>query len=505
MHAGAIFLISAALLLAAAAVMLLIIRFAPGKHTCTKADAHIEKSRNIADPCYRGVCHFTPPTGWMNDPNGFIYKDGVYHLFYQYHPYSAEWGPMHWGHAVSKDLIRWTHLPVALAPDRPYDKKGCWSGSAITVGDRLYLMYTGVDGFGRKTQNLAYSDDGIHFEKYKRNPILRGKTISEQKNLRDPFLWKDGEFYYCLLADQKGPRLYRSRHLMDWHFVAHITPSIGANVFECPCLIRTDGKDILIGSPVQYPKQGDEFANYSANVYSVGKLDCGSGVFVGTDFHELDRGMDFYAAQCARGADSSVYMIAWMNMWERRQIPAELGHGWNGTMTLPRKLKIVDGKLVQRPAEAIRSYCKNRVSVHDQFCGEKSFAGICGRSIVLRIRCDFINASRFTVNFFASGPNRAAITYDLTNQLLLFDVTHTRYPTTRHPKETGKRWISCSAESGRIEMELFLDRSCAEAFLAGGEITASMLCYNGEKADGILFDADGTVKIDIEKHDIVMG
>lgn len=487
-----------------AAAVLLVIRFAYGKYTRAKADGYIKKSAETVDPCYRGTYHFTPPIGWMNDPNGFIYKDGVYHLFYQYHPYSAEWGPMHWGHAVSRDLIRWEHLPVALAPDRPYDKKGCWSGSAIDVSGRLYLMYTGLDGFSRKTQNLAYSDDGVHFEKYAHNPVLRGETISARKNLRDPYLWKDGDFYYCLLADEAGPRLYRSENLTQWQLQAHVTPRVGENVFECPCLIRTGGADVLIGSPVRYPQRGDEFANYSANVYSVGALDCGSGVFTGSDFHELDRGTDFYAAQCTRGADGNVYLIAWMNMWERRQIPAELGHGWSGMMTLPRRLDIIDGKLIQRPVEALRSYCKNHVSVHEQFSGERAFDGVCGRSIALHIRCDLKSASRFTVKFFAGGPHYAAVTYDRAAQRFRFDVTHTRYPTARHPKESGIRQVSYQPHGNIIELELFLDCSGAELFLDGGKITASMLCYNGPDDSGIVFSADADAEISVEKSDIIV-
>lgn len=487
-----------------AAAVLLVIRFAPGKNTCAKADAYIAKHSGSTDGSYRGTYHFTPPVGWMNDPNGFCYANGVYHLFYQCHPYSAEWGPMHWGHAVSRDLIAWEHLPVALAPDRPYDKKGCWSGSALLHNGKLWLMYTGVDGFGRKTQNLAYSSDGVHFEKYAHNPVLRGKTAAERKDLRDPYLWREGEFFYCLLADRRGPRLYRSGDLTHWQEQAHVSPPIGSDVFECPCLIRQGDTELLIGSPVHCPQRGDEFANRSANVCAAGRLDRISGAFIGSEYREIDRGTDFYAAQAARCADGAVYLIAWMNMWERRQITAELDHGWSGMMTLPRRLELSRGALRQYPPEGLRRYYQNPVSVHTEFKGETSFDGICGRSAALRIRCDLKDASRFTVKLFASGPHYAAITYDRRGQLFQLDVSHARYPTAGRPGDMRQRQFPCRADGSHIEMELFLDRCSVEAFFAGGTATASMLCYNGAEASGIRFDADSPVAVHIEKHDIIL-
>ena len=131
----------------------------------------------------RPAFHLSSRVGWMNDPNGFSFYHGKYHMFYQYHPYDSHWGPMHWGHAVSEDLLHWEYLPCAMAPDSPYDPDGCFSGSALELGDgRHLIMYTGVirtlleDGSTQDIQRqcLAFGD-GINYTKYEGNPVMGKK------------------------------------------------------------------------------------------------------------------------------------------------------------------------------------------------------------------------------------------------------------------------------------------------------------------------------------------
>ena len=157
--------------------------------------------------------HLMPPEGWLNDPNGLCYFNGEYHLFYQYHPYNSHWGPMHWGHAVSKDLLHWKYLPAALAPDMEYDRDGCFSGSAITLDDgRHMLMYTGVgketqaDGSCREVQTQCIAvGNGADYEKYPENPVLDETDLPEGSSrfdFRDPRIWRgaDGK-YYCAVGN----------------------------------------------------------------------------------------------------------------------------------------------------------------------------------------------------------------------------------------------------------------------------------------------------------------
>lgn len=137
--------------------------------------------RRFAPPSPRcPLFHLTPPVGWLNDPNGFSAYWGEYHLFYQYHPYSTSWGPMHWGHCKSRDLLRWEYLPAALAPDQPYDRDGCFSGSAAeTLDGRHVLLYTGVrkqEGREYQTQCAAVGD-GLNYEKLPANPVITGAQL----------------------------------------------------------------------------------------------------------------------------------------------------------------------------------------------------------------------------------------------------------------------------------------------------------------------------------------
>ena len=136
------------------------------KEKIEQANRYIKENRHRVNHCYRGKLHLLPPIGWMNDPNGFVYYKGEYHLFYQFYPYDSVWGPMHWGHAKSKDLIHWEELPVALAPSEAYDRNGCFSGSAIVIDDKLVLIYTGHVEEGNvrtETKCMAVSHDVIHF------------------------------------------------------------------------------------------------------------------------------------------------------------------------------------------------------------------------------------------------------------------------------------------------------------------------------------------------------
>ena len=183
----------------------------------------------------RPVFHLSARTGWMNDPNGFSFYDGKYHMFYQYHPYDSHWGPMHWGHAVSEDLLHWEYLPAALAPDEIYDRNGCFSGSAVALPDgRQLLMYTGVqqqrlaNGGIRdiQTQCLAVGN-GMDYEKYENNPVLDENDLPEgcsASDFRDPKVWRKEDGTYCCVvgnrpADGSGQiLLFTSVDGFSWNF-----------------------------------------------------------------------------------------------------------------------------------------------------------------------------------------------------------------------------------------------------------------------------------------------
>ena len=233
--------------------------------------------------------HVSAPVGWINDPNGFSLYQGEYHLFYQYHPYSTVWGPMHWGHSKSKDFIKWEQLPCALAPDSDYDGKGCFSGSAVEQDGKHILMYTGVsaaepeEGTGvRQVQCIAVGD-GIDYEKLDCNPVITSDLLPEgssREDFRDPKIWKAGEYFYAVVgsrsSDSSGQiALFTSKDAKEWSFVSIVDSSqnIHGKMWECPDLFTIDGEHVLITSPQEMPAIGMEFHNGNNTLNIVGELD----------------------------------------------------------------------------------------------------------------------------------------------------------------------------------------------------------------------------------------
>jgi beta-fructofuranosidase len=339
------------------------------------ANEQINKYRDqISQGIYRQNIHFCAPVGWLNDPNGFIKYKGEYHLFYQFNPYKPYWGSMHWGHAKSKDLITWEHLPVALAPSELYDndeKGGCFSGTTIEKDGKLYVFYTGVvvrDEKVIQTQNLAYSEDGINFQKYSNNPIVEidyPGTTSE--TFRDPKVWENGNGYHMIVGTTisgKGNALYyQSNDLLNWQLIGPImeySEDFGF-MWECPDFFEIDGKDVLLFSPMGMGE--------TTTIYFIGKMDYEHGTFIHEHYEVIDYGFDFYAPQSIEDAGRRL-MIGWQNGWE--WMPWWNGFGptsevdhWCGSMSIPREVTLKDNKLFFNPIKEIDKYEKNQFSYKD--------------------------------------------------------------------------------------------------------------------------------------------
>lgn len=311
----------------------------------------------------RPRAHLTPAQGWLNDPNGLVHVDGEWHLFFQYHPDSDVWGPMHWGHAVSRDLLRWEELPVALAPDR---HGTIFSGSAVVdrrgtagaPGD-LVACFT-YDAPGLQVQAVATSGDGGRtWAKHPANPVLLPDD-TDGRDFRDPkVLPLDGDDagWVMVLAAGHRVRLYRSDDLLTWKPTSAFADAQAADlgVHECPDLLRlpVDGgpehRWVLVLSHTTGGPAGG-----SGTRYFVGDFD--GETFVSEDEHAaprwVDHGPDFYAAQSWNGAPSGRHVwTGWMSNWTYAdRVPSD---GWRGVMSLPRELglRTVDGRtvLVQRP------------------------------------------------------------------------------------------------------------------------------------------------------------
>lgn len=292
--------------------------------------------------------------GWINDPNGLIKYKNEYHVFYQYHPYSTSWGPMHWGHQVSKDLMHWKEMKIALTPGDIGDKDGCFSGSSIIYHDELYLIYTGFNENGggeniRQVQCLASSSDGINFKKH--GIVIDSNQLPEgylKTDFRDPYIFKKNNFFYVLIAaktlNNKGRILmYKSKNLFDWVFVSDILDKDSSgSMIECPTY--NDELGLLIYSEQFQQPEGNIHKNIHSQRYLIGKIDFTLGKFNEIKRGIVDYGFDFYAPQIFNG-DTKI--IAWMSMWDRNYPSSK--YGYTGMLTLARDINIIDNELVQIP------------------------------------------------------------------------------------------------------------------------------------------------------------
>ncbi len=298
--------------------------------------------------------HYRPDKGWINDPNGLVYFDGFYHIFYQHSPnYEKPWRePMHWGHARTKDFIEWEELPVALYPDKPYDNKGCWSGTAIVKGDTLYLFYASVTDDNFQTVSIAYSKDGINFEKYENNPIIDHYPEDGSPDFRDPAIaYIDGK-YYCVVAsghkETKKARLllYESENLLDWKYNGIMSEWDDARCAECPSFIETDGGCILATSVLR-----EDLTHYFSIMY--GSFE--NGIYTPVIAGSMDKGPDCYAGQVFKDDKGRIILIAWIPGWNYS------GYAEKdvGCMSAPRCIFNKGGKVYGYPVEEVQHLLKD--------------------------------------------------------------------------------------------------------------------------------------------------
>ena len=210
----------------------------------------------------KDTLHLKAPGNWINDPNGFIYYKGMYHLFYQYFPYAPVWGTMHWGHAVSRDLVHWEHVGVALFPTRHEDQNGCFSGSAIEQDGRMNLYYTGIRYREIDPENIHVSEkeydavqlmisskDGYSFDNFGGKRIV----IPGTENMRDPKVWREGSDFYMVLGGSSRGEMgsavfYRSEDGLRWRCISRAQSENFGTTLECPDLFQVGDDHIFIGS-----------------------------------------------------------------------------------------------------------------------------------------------------------------------------------------------------------------------------------------------------------------
>lgn len=461
------------------------------KNALAQADHAVEALRAQRQDDYYPQFHLAAAAGWINDPNGLVYINGVYHAFYQHHPYDQNWGPMHWGHATSRDLAHWQHQPIALAPGESYDKDGCFSGCAVDDNGVLTLLYTGHVWLGkegdddqvREVQCLATSEDGVNFVKH--GPVLLPPEGIQ--HFRDPKVWRAADCWWMVVgAKENGlgqARLYRSNDLRDWQFdrvLAGAQSPHQGYMWECPDFFPLGEKQVLLFSPQGLTAQGYRNRNRFQSGYLLGHWRPDEDFSVTQSFCELDGGHDFYAPQTFTAADGRRMLFAWMDMWES-PMPSK-PHGWAGALTLPRELTLsCEGNILMNPARELTALRGE----------QQSFDAVSVRN-QRQVLTDGEQELALTLSVAASDAERYGIVIGTAARLYVDNQTH-RLVLERFSEDPGL--YGCRSvplpEADILSLRVFIDRSSLEVFVNHGEACLTSRIYPTDGQRSVTLFAEG--------------
>jgi len=457
---------------------------------------------------YRPQFHFTPAIHWMNDPNGLLFHNGEYHLFYQFNPFANRWGHMSWGHAVSKDLLHWQHLPLAIAEEKD---TMIFSGSCVTDVNNsagfatntqqqpMVAIYTGHIEGKNQSQHLAYSlDNGRTWTKYNANPVLDlGK-----KDFRDPkVFWYAAQQKWVMAVVfpiEKEIKFYTSKNLKQWTLMSSFGPAGDTSgIWECPDLFEAPVKNepgktkwILMHSPAPYMQyfvghfDGERFINESKS----------NQVF------RPDYGPDYYAAIAFNGLakNQKPISIGWINNWNyANDIPTS---PWKSAMSLPREMQVQKMRndewlLVQQPVEQIKTLRQKEMVWTKITVEQKHRLPVHSQTMELEVEFDAGPTGIAGVHLALNQQQFIEIGFDVAKQLLFIDRTNagdTRF----HPAFTKQNRYETQLNkmlNGRIRLRIFFDKSIVEVFANEGEAVMTAQLFPLEHNNAVeLFSRGGS-------------
>jgi len=459
---------------------------------------------DLAKDPRRPQYHLLPKANWMNDPNGPIYWNGSYHMFYQYNPNGAYWGDMHWGHAISPDMVHWRHLPVALAPTPGGpDSAGCFSGSAVVDGDQVAMLYTGVVSVPESEATIR---DGVHslresqcvaigsgenltiWTKDARPVITAPPAQMDVSGFRDPCPWRQGDMWYMAVGSGirgKGGAvlLYRSKDLHHWEYLHPLAggpgtrenatnPVDSGDMWECPDFFALGGKHVLIHST-----QGKAY-------WQLGIFDTERLVFNPERGGVLDYGA-FYAPKTQLDRDQNRILWGWIQ--ETRPLEEYRAAGWAGMISLPRVLTldhngdlryhIVPTVKKLRGKEHALRISKSEDEDRKQIA-RMHIEGCCGE-----ITCTFTRGTEpFAVSLVSDSGNERWLTCD-------YDPSHPD-----NILMDGKPLPLGVTDGGGIELHLHIDGSVIESFVNGEVAYTKRFYYAGSAAPKLGIQVDGALK-----------
>ncbi|MCF8302024.1 MAG: glycoside hydrolase family 32 protein [Bacteroidales bacterium] len=477
---------------------------------------------------HRPQFHFTPEEKWMNDPNGMVYYDGEYHLFYQHNPDTNVWGPMHWGHAVSTDLVHWGHLPIALYPD---ELGTIFSGSAVvdeknTTGfkkgeeDPIVAMFTHHHDQKGQTQSIAYSlNRGRDFTKYKDNPVITNPGIAD---FRDPkVLWhEESRQWVMVLAVRDHVRIYKSPDLINWEMTSKFGKGEGNHngVWECPDLFQLP----VGGNPedkrwVMIVSIGDGAPNGgSGTQYFIGDFDGEKFTNVNPAGTELwiDWGRDNYAGVTWANIpekDGRRIFLGWMSNWRyATMVPT---YKWRSAMTVPRKLELYSTPegicLSSEPVDELTKLRMETTSLEAEMISgyENKTGGLGFSSPTMEMELEFTtengsqfgNASHFGIELSNSKDEKVSIGYEKDNKRFFIDRRNSG-KTDFSEDFAGIHYAPWENDDEKIKMKLLIDVSSVELFAEDGKVVMTDIFFPNEEFTQVkLFSKNGNVKLNSGK------
>ncbi|QHW33171.1 glycoside hydrolase family 32 protein [Paenibacillus rhizovicinus] len=414
---------------------------------------------------YRPTYHFLPERNWMNDPNGTIFFEGYYHLFYQYNPYGDKWGTIHWGHARSLDLVHWEHLPIALYPSNELGEVHCFSGCAVQDGTEARIFYTSIGDGERNAatgaeQWMATSTDGLMtWTKHPGNPVLTSELHdgADVREWRDPFVWRQGEEWLMVTGgayEGKGcVTIYKSADLEQWSFLNFLYIDPEVSLCECPLVYRQDDRYVLIYSPGGVVK------------YLTGKLSDTYQLIPETQGIVDHSGWEgYYAPNLLTDDRNRCILFGWMPDVARGEFTG--ADGWSGVQALPRVMELTaSGRLAMRPVpelQRLRGQHAGRESLAAE--GDRWIAGLQGRTVELLAEFDLAGAaSPFGIGVLRSedGREETRIVVDPAAKQITIDRSDSSLSPLTHKTPISGDF---EAKDGRLKLHVFVDRTTVEVF-----------------------------------------
>jgi fructan beta-fructosidase len=456
---------------------------------------------------YRPQFHFSPATNWCNDPNGLVYNNGTYHLFYQHNPFGNQWGHMTWAHATSKDLLHWKHLPIAIPEENGVM---IFSGTCVVDKDNtsgfgkdgkipMVAVYTGHIENTNQSQHIAYSlDDGVTWKKYANNPVLD----LHKKDFRDPkIFWHEPKKYWVMcvmLPVEHIVQFYASKNLKDWNHLSNFGPAGDTSgVWECPDLtqVPVDGRP----GKKKWLLQTSQNASMQ---YFLGEFD---GVSFKNEnpadkIYRPDYGPDYYAAITYNQLPATHLptAIGWVNNWNyANDIPTT---PWKSAMALPRNLSVqkINGEwiLVQKPVAVTLSLRKKIFTLQNEWVTDKKVLPVKSKQFEMEISIEPGAASASGVRLAVGDTSYFEMGYDAAKQLFYIDRSKSGNTSfNENFKKLNRFEKLMPLKNKKLQLHIFYDNSIVEIFVNGGEAVFTAQIFTEATDSGIeLFSLGGDSK-----------